>query len=186
VTYCSGPVVEQRRVRCRDQQRWTYVEESCWEWQSPPSQVALLNSRNHHHNTIQYWSYLAYASYKNCPLAYYRVQCTALNHWNVQTQMQQPQKFGAVFLLVLLPVIITVHLKANLKLTCLPPSWPPSASVSFYQRIWRYINFIGIFVVLVSFFLDPSTHSWGMENWGKIQLSEIMQRNYWALKEGVN
>ena len=44
------------------------------------------------------------------------------------------------FLLVLLPVIITVHLKANLKLTCLPPSWPPSASVSFYQRIWRYIN----------------------------------------------
>ena len=31
-------------------------------------------------------------------------------------------KFGTVFLLVLLPVIITVHLKANLKLTCLPPS----------------------------------------------------------------
>jgi len=32
------------------------------------------------------------------------------------------QRIGTFFLLVLLPVIITVHLKANLKLTCLPPS----------------------------------------------------------------
>jgi len=53
-----------------------------------------------------------------------------------------------VFLLVLLPVIITVHLKANLKSTCLPPSWPPSASVSFYQRIWHYINFYLYCIVL--------------------------------------
>jgi len=29
------------------------------------------------YNAIQYESYLAYATYKNCPLAYYRVQCIA-------------------------------------------------------------------------------------------------------------
>ena len=38
-------------------------------------------------------------------------------------------------------VTITAHLKANLKHTCLPPSWPSSASVSLYQRIWRYVFF---------------------------------------------
>jgi len=36
--------------------------------------------------------------------------------------MNAAAAFGTVYLLVLLPVIITAHLKANLKLTCLAPS----------------------------------------------------------------
>jgi len=53
-------------------------------------------------------------------------------------------------LLVLLPVIITVHLKANLKLTCLPPSWPPSASVSFLSTNLALYKFVFVFVLYCS------------------------------------